>query len=388
MAQVLLSDIRKTFSGNAVLKGIDLTVGDGEFVTLLGPSGCGKSTLLRIIAGLEDQSEGTVRIGARLVDAVGPADRNIAMVFQSYALYPHMRAFDIMALPLRLSRLHWYERLPLVGRLSGPARERHRRIVEEVNAAADLLGISELLHRRPGEMSGGQRQRVALGRSIVRHPDVFLFDEPLSNLDAKLRNQMRSDLVQLQRRLGATFLYVTHDQTEAMTMSDRMAVMFDGEIEQLGTPAEVYRDPETLRVAQFIGNPAANAVSATVSGGFLHVGEVRVPIAGQAASRQTAARPVRLAFRPEAVRFTSAPGMALTGEVELVEDYGADRCIRLRLPAAPEPVVVRTASRTDVRIGERLGFSLDADDIFLFDMEGRRLRDLVIPPVAAVGMRA
>ncbi|MEM9232439.1 MAG: ABC transporter ATP-binding protein, partial [Pseudomonadota bacterium] len=258
MAAITLNGITKSFGDTSVLKGIDLNVTDGEFLTLVGPSGCGKSTLLRIIAGLEQQNGGDVRIGNRLINSVRAAERNLAMVFQSYALYPHLTVAQNMAVPLRLRELGFFERFPLIGRMM--ARAEHAAIIEQVHETADVLQIGPLLDRKPGQLSGGQRQRAALGRAMVRKPVAFLMDEPLSNLDAALRVHMRAELAELHRDLGATFIYVTHDQAEALTMSDRMAVMMGGEILQLAPPDEVYTNPTDLRVAQFVGSPKINAL--------------------------------------------------------------------------------------------------------------------------------
>src|SRR6185312_7986730 len=264
MASIALKGIGKSFGTTGVLSGIDLAIADGEFITLVGPSGCGKSTLIRIIAGLEPQSAGSIEIGGRPIDHLRPHERRVAMVFQSYALYPHMSVADNIALPLTMQRLSVVERLPLVKHLS----PRRRRVMREV-----------MLARKPAQLSGGQRQRVALGRAMVRHPDVFLMDEPLSNLDAKLRVHMRSELAELHMRLATTFVYVTHDQVEAMTMSDRVAMMDAGRILQLGTPTELYTRPATLKVAQFIGSPAINVLPGIVdAGGRVAVAGVAVPV--------------------------------------------------------------------------------------------------------------
>jgi multiple sugar transport system ATP-binding protein len=245
-----------------VLSGIDLDIADGEFLTLVGPSGCGKSTLIRIIAGLEPQTSGSIRIDGASVDHLRAHEWRVAMVFQSYALYPHMSVFANMALPLTMQRLSLWERVPLLRLLSAHRRRTMPKIREEVQSVAAQLQIEPLLGRRPAQLSGGQRQRVALGRAMVRHPSVFLMDEPLSNLDAKLRVHMRSELTDLHRRLKTTFIYVTHDQVEAMTMSDRVAMMDAGRILQLGTPAELYARPANVKVAQFIGSPAINLLPA------------------------------------------------------------------------------------------------------------------------------
>ncbi len=267
MAKVTLSSIAKSFGSTKVLGGIDLDIADGEFLTLVGPSGCGKSTLIRIIAGLEHQDGGSVAIGGSGVDHLRPHERRVAMVFQSYALYPHMSVGANIALPLTMSRLRLWQRLPLLRQLSAQRRTVMRGIEADVAAVAAQLQLDHLLARKPAQLSGGQRQRVALGRAMVRNPDVFLMDEPLSNLDAKLRVHMRTELAELHKRLGATFIYVTHDQVEAMTMSDRVAMMDSGSVLQLGTPSQLYEKPASLKVAQFIGSPTINLLPATVAQG-------------------------------------------------------------------------------------------------------------------------
>lgn len=251
MGNVVLNCVKKSFGSTEVIHGITIDIKDGEFIVIVGPSGCGKSTLLRMVAGLEVISSGEVKIAGKVVNDKEPMDRNIAMVFQNYALYPHMTVKQNMGYSLKL------------------AGHSKSLIERKVSATADLLQLSELLERKPRQLSGGQRQRVAMGRAIVREPSVFLFDEPLSNLDAKLRVQMRLEIRQLQRQLGITSLYVTHDQVEAMTMADRMIVMNNGNAEQIGTPLEVYQKPETLFAAQFIGSPAMNIFDAEVQNGYL-----------------------------------------------------------------------------------------------------------------------
>ncbi|MQX55353.1 ABC transporter ATP-binding protein, partial [Sinorhizobium meliloti] len=264
MAEISIRSIRKSFGATSVLKDVSLEIADGEFLTLLGPSGCGKSTLLRILAGLEVQTGGSLAIGDHVVDGVRPKRRDVAMVFQSYALYPHMTVAQNMALPLRMRRLSSWQRLPVVGRFLLGTTAVGAEIEKDVMRTAKALGIGHLLARKPGQLSGGQRQRVAVGRAMVRQPAVFLMDEPLSNLDAKLRVQMRAEIKELHQRLGVTFVYVTHDQSEAMTMSDRVAVMLDGELLQVAPPQEIYADPDDLRVAEFIGSPKINILEATL----------------------------------------------------------------------------------------------------------------------------
>ena len=291
MAEIVLEDVWKVYpDGTEAVRALDLAIEDKEFIVLVGPSGCGKTTALRMVAGLETISRGTVRIGERAVNDVAPKERDIAMVFQNYALYPHMSVFDNMAFGLKLQKL--------------PKAD----IAERVNEAATILGLGELLRRRPAALSGGQRQRVAMGRAIVRHPQAFLMDEPLSNLDAKLRVQMRSEIARIQHDLGVTTIYVTHDQTEAMTMGDRVAVLRKGELQQVDTPQELYEHPVNLFVAGFIGSPAMNLFDATIvedgPGLAVEFGGFRLSIpdavlAARPALRAFAGRVVVLGIRPE-----------------------------------------------------------------------------------------
>jgi multiple sugar transport system ATP-binding protein len=323
MAGVGLDGIRKTFRdrGRSLVAVQDLTlaIADGEFLVLVGPSGCGKSTVLRVVAGLEAPDAGTIRIGGRVVNDVPPKARNVAMVFQNYALYPHMTAGENLAFALRMQ--------------DRPQAE----VAERVRETAELLGLADLLHRRPGQLSGGQRQRVAVGRAIIRHPDVFLFDEPLSNLDAKLRVQMRRDLAALRRRLGTTTIYVTHDQTEAMTLGDRIAVMHEGAVRQLGTPLEVFGQPADTFVAAFIGSPPMNLLRGrmVVAGGAAFVpegGTTALPLPGT--PLPAGAGPgsmVVLGVRPEALRVTADGGDGWPAVVEEVEALGSETVVGLRL---------------------------------------------------------
>jgi len=338
MAEVTLTGIGKSFGAARVLQGVDLAIRDGEFLTLVGPSGCGKSTLLRIIAGLERQDEGAVAIAGGVVDHLRPHERKVAMVFQSYALYPHLSVFHNIAMPLVMARLSLPERLPLLRLLSPRRRRVMQSIGADVATVAKQLQIESLLDRRPGQLSGGQRQRVALGRAMVRHPDAFLMDEPLSNLDAKLRVHMRSELAELHQRLGATFIYVTHDQVEAMTMSDRVAVMDRGELLQVGTPSELYDRPANLRVAQFIGSPAINLLPGRVGGG----GEVE--LMGRRLPLRIAAEPgteLMIGVRPEAVQITHEAGTGLLpARLRRAENLGAERILYFQLVEQPETDVI------------------------------------------------
>jgi multiple sugar transport system ATP-binding protein len=337
VAAIALHAIDKSFGPSRVLKGVSLDIADGEFVSLVGPSGCGKTTLLRIIAGLEAQDAGDVLIGARCVDDLAPKDRDVAMVFQSYALYPYMSVFQNMALPLEMRRLTFVQRLPLARRLLPGARARWAEIGAEVEAVARSLEIAHLLERKPGQLSGGQRQRVALGRAMVRRPAAFLMDEPLSNLDAKLRVAARGEIAELHRRLGATFVYVTHDQTEAMTMSDRVALMLGGEIVQVAPPRLLYADPADIRVAEFIGTPRINLLRAAVRP------DGAVTLAGEALGLAVAAPPgpVTVGLRPEALTVRAGEGPGLAARVRHVEHHGADVFLHLDVAIADEPVVLR-----------------------------------------------
>jgi len=353
MASVTLSRVRKSFGTTEVVHGVDIAIDDGEFCVLVGPSGCGKSTLLRMIAGLEEITDGEIRIGGRIVNQVPPKERDIAMVFQNYALYPHMTVFDNMAFSLRLA---------------GRPREEMR---SRVGAAASILGLTEYLERYPRQLSGGQRQRVAMGRAIVRQPQVFLFDEPLSNLDAKLRVAMRTEIKELHQRLTTTAVYVTHDQIEAMTMADKIVVMNAGNVEQIGAPLELYDNPANLFVAGFIGSPAMNFLKGRLArnGGGCDVvlGEgLRLPWPGSASS-QLDGKDVTLGVRPEhlAVRDRGLPA-----EVVVVEPTGADTQIFCKLAGTDVTAVVR--ERHAFKPGEMI--RLAPDLTYLFDpSSGRRL---------------
>jgi sn-glycerol 3-phosphate transport system ATP-binding protein len=349
MAGVTLDTVRKVYAGNVeAVKGVSLNIEDGSFCVLVGPSGCGKSTLLRMVAGLETISGGTVQIGDRVVNEVEPADRDIAMVFQNYALYPHMSVYDNMAYGLK--------------NRGTPKDE----IEKRVNEAARILAIEPFLSRKPRALSGGQRQRVAMGRAIVRKPQVFLFDEPLSNLDAKLRVQMRVEIKRLQRALGVTSIYVTHDQVEAMTLSDKLVVMSGGQIEQVGAPADVYRRPETRFVATFIGSPPMNILPGQVEG------PGRVSVGGQVLSVTdmrdglSAGSAIEVGLRPEDVQAGSATGASnLTMAVDFVEELGATQLFHGKVGGADFVVQASTGQiPADIRT---LPLSIDPGNVHLFD---------------------
>ncbi|MFZ5731996.1 MAG: ABC transporter ATP-binding protein [Pseudomonadota bacterium] len=369
MAKIELKAIRKSFDTTEVLKGVDLTISDGEFISLVGPSGCGKSTLLRIIAGLEPQTSGEVLIGGDSVDGVRPSARNLSMVFQSYALYPHLSVFDNIAVPLRMKRLSALERMPLAGRLL-PRRYRiERGIRDDVEKVAAQLEISQLLSRKPGQLSGGQRQRVAVGRAIVRQPVAFLFDEPLSNLDAKLRVHMRAELAQLHRRLGTTFVYVTHDQAEAMTMSDRIAVMIGGDLVQVGAPSDVYDNPRDIRVAEFVGSPKINALPARIRP------DGRIEVLGRfaGATATTAAGNCTVCVRPERIELGNAAD-GFSGKVVHVENMGADAFVHLGTDGLETPVIARINDPRHLPdIGNQMDYGFAPDAIRAFGINGKRL---------------
>ncbi len=347
MATVTLDNIRKSFGTDEVIKGVSLDVADGEFIVIVGPSGCGKSTLLRMVAGLETITAGELRIGGTRANEREPMDRDIAMVFQNYALYPHMSVAQNMGYGLRIKGL--------------PKAE----VAAKVRAAAELLQLSELLERKPRQLSGGQRQRVAMGRAIVREPKVFLFDEPLSNLDAKLRVQMRLEIRELQAKLGITALYVTHDQVEAMTMADRMIVMNEGRAEQIGTPLDVYERPASLFAAQFIGSPSMNVIEAEGREDGMHVGDMLLP-------NPTGARgPVMLGLRPE--HLVPAPDGPLALRVLLAEPLGANTLLHGMLAGGQN----FTASLPGVHTtggAEVLHLGIAPEKMHVFDKQtGRRL---------------
>ncbi len=376
MAEIEIRAVRKAFDSAEVLKGVDLTIEDGEFISLVGPSGCGKSTLLRIIAGLEPQSSGEVRIGGVVVDGVRPSARNLAMVFQSYALYPHLSVFDNIAVPLRMKRLSALQRFPLVGRLFPGRRGAEQTIRGDVERVAAQLEISALLKRKPGQLSGGQRQRVAVGRAIVRQPKAFLFDEPLSNLDAKLRVHMRAEIAQLHRQLKTTFIYVTHDQAEAMTMSGRIAVMIDGELVQVGAPADVYEDPRDIRVAEFVGTPKINTFPGLVRT------DGRLEVLGQLvqATIHAPAGECRICVRPERIEL-GASG-ALSGTVVHLENLGSEAFVHIGSLAMNVAVVARLGDPRQLpAIGTSISYGFAPDAVRAFDTAGKRLAASVLPRV-------
>ena len=366
MASVRLNGIQKQFGATTALHSLNLEIRDREFMVLVGPSGCGKSTLLRLVAGLESPSQGEILIGDRPVTQLPPKQRDIAMVFQNYALYPHLSVYNNLAFGLRRQGQR------ILNPLSRAKRRQNREIDRRVREIATQLQIDDYLHRKPKELSGGQKQRVALGRSMARNPQVFLLDEPLSNLDAQLRVETRSQIVQLQRQLETTALYVTHDQTEAMTMGDRIVVLRDGHLQQVDTPLNLYRRPANRFVAQFIGSPPMNFVPVTLNReGHLSGPQLRTSIPlpvgmGGNLPQVSATQPLLLGFRPERAMPASAETADLVGQVELVEVLGAQTLVVTRL-GTDLTVQVTVAPELGYRIGERVGWKLNGDRLHLFD---------------------
>jgi multiple sugar transport system ATP-binding protein len=353
MASVAIRDVKKAFGATSVIHGVDISIRDGEFVVLVGPSGCGKSTLLRMIAGLENITAGEIRIGDRVVNNVPPKERDVAMVFQNYALYPHMTVAANMAFSMKLR--------------GAPQSE----IEERVNRAATILGLSQLLGRYPRQLSGGQRQRVAMGRAIVRDPQVFLFDEPLSNLDAKLRVQMRTEIKELHQRLKTTTIYVTHDQIEAMTMADKIVVMHDGRVEQIGAPLDLYDRPDNLFVAGFIGSPAMNMIKGRirVNGTASFEGPAGVTFSLAAAGSGNDGRPAVYGVRPEHFSLSEDGAEA---EVQVIEPTGSELQVVAKLGG--EDIIAVFRERHQFKPGEKIRLKPDPRLVHLFDeTTGKRL---------------
>ncbi len=367
MATLTLRDLRKSYGPAEVIKGVNLDIADRELVVFVGPSGCGKSTLLRMVAGLEHITAGELKIDGKRVNEVGPADRGLAMVFQSYALYPHMTVRQNMGFALRLARV--------------PKAERNRK----VNEAARILQLEPYLERQPKDLSGGQRQRVAIGRAIVREPKVFLFDEPLSNLDAALRGQMRIELSRLHEELNATMIYVTHDQIEAMTMADKIVVLQAGIVEQVGSPLELYHHPANLFVAGFIGSPRMNLLPARVVEAGASGTTVGLPTGAQLAvpasvGTARAGDEVTLGIRPEALHVD--PAGPIGGEVRLVERLGGLTLLHVTAEG-DHPITVQTEGDDTTRAHERVRFAVETAACHLFDRAGQAFPHLARHPLAA-----
>ena len=343
MADLAIRNLVKRYDKTEVLHGISLDVEDGEFVVFVGPSGCGKSTTLRLIAGLEDATSGEIVIGGRVVNNLEPKDRDIAMVFQNYAIYPHMTVRKNIGFGLRTSKMS--------------TADKEARIDE----VAGILGMTDLLSRKPSQLSGGQRQRVAIGRAMVRDPAVFLFDEPLSNLDAQLRTQMRLEIKKLHQRVGNTIIFVTHDQVEAMTMADRIVIMKDGHIQQVGTPAEVYHKPANTFVARFIGAPSMNMLSGTVANGALRLGSGEVLELGLEADD---GHPVTVGVRPEDLHPGAGPAL-VRGPVTVREPLGHETLIYVE--AEGQEVIAKADGRTPPEVGEEVTLTAALDTLHIFD---------------------
>jgi lactose/L-arabinose transport system ATP-binding protein len=350
MTGVTLEKVVKRFGDVQVIHGVDLKIDDGEFCVFVGPSGCGKSTLLRMIAGLEETSTGSIRIGARDVTHVDASERGVAMVFQTYALYPHMTVAENMGFGLKMT--------------GHPRAEIDRKVAE----AARILKLEPLLARKPKALSGGQRQRVAIGRAIVRGPEVFLFDEPLSNLDAELRVEMRVEIARLHREIGATMIYVTHDQVEAMTLADKIVVLRSGRIEQVGKPLDLYNNPDNRFVAGFIGSPAMNFVAGLAEAGAVAAKGLGGPVATSVALPAKGAE-VTVGLRPQHLKI----GPGDTHRVELTEALGGVSYVHLTAPSG-EKLIVERHDQVSLEPGAMVGVSFDAKDAMLFDKDGQRLR--------------
>ena len=359
MATVTFDHMYKRYGEDVIaVNDLNLEIGDGEFICLVGPSGCGKTTALRCVAGLEEITDGRLLIGDRVVNNVAPKDRDIAMVFQSYALYPHMTVYDNLAFGLKLRKINKQD------------------IDRRVKEAAEILGLERFLDRKPKALSGGQRQRVALGRAIVREPSVFLMDEPLSNLDAKLRVQTRAEIARLHQRLGTTTIYVTHDQVEAMTMGDRIAVMRDGLLQQIGTPQELYDHPVNIFVAGFIGSPAMNFATAKAEGKDLVLGGVKLELTGEQAkaadSRPDGAN-VLIGFRPEHLELANgqvADTVRFPAKVDVVEYLGNEELIHAQTEG--NEIVALLPSDEKVGVGDNVNFSIPMDKLHIFDPESEK----------------
>jgi multiple sugar transport system ATP-binding protein len=387
MASMKLANVFKRFGTHTAVNNVDLEVKDGEFLVLLGPSGCGKSTLLRMIAGLETLSEGEIHLGGRRVDQLPPGDRDMAFVFQSYALYPHMTVRRNIAFPLIMRQFKWWFHLPLIGDLAKRRIERSPEVSALVERTADMLALTKMLDRFPRTLSGGQRQRVALGRAMVRKPAAFLMDEPLSNLDAKLRTAMRSEITKLHQRVGGNFVYVTHDQIEAMTMGSKIALIRDGAVQQFGTPREIHSRPANTYVARFIGTPPMNIIHATLQNGQVGVGSTHLALP-PALRPASSSRKVMLGIRPNAISLAhpSDPD-AIAGIITLVEHVGAESIIAVKLKdahtahdeegAGGDEVMVTVPGYTDYEAGATVGLRLDLSEASLFGDDGQRLKSSV-----------
>ena len=373
MAEIELKSISKSFGSTEVIKSLDLSISNGEFITIVGPSGCGKSTLLRIIAGLENQSTGDVIIDGNVVNNTRASERDLAMVFQSYALYPHLTVQQNLMVPLKLRRLSILERFPIIGWFMPNRRSKLDEIVSKVQAASETLQITHLLDRKPGQLSGGQQQRVAVGRAMVREPVAFLMDEPLSNLDAGLRVHMRAEISELHRDLKTTFIYVTHDQAEALTMSDRMAVMMDGEILQLDTPHEIYNNPSTIRVAEFVGSPKINILQGECDEkGNISCFGIKITDSIKLAQKGN----ISVGIRPEHMELVSSNDKkTFKGDIVYRENLGSDIFLHLSVNEGEQKIIVRSEPNMVIKlaIGDPVMIGWDEQKVMVFDVDGKNV---------------
>jgi multiple sugar transport system ATP-binding protein len=391
MASIQFKNLSKNFGILPVVKNISLDVRDGEFLVLLGPSGCGKSTLLRMLAGLESVSDGEIHINDRRVDQLPPTERDIAFVFQSYALYPHMTVRRNIAFPLIMRQHRWWFHLPVIGDFARRRIERSPEVAELVERTARTLALTDRLDQFPRTLSGGQRQRVALGRAMVRQPEVFLMDEPLSNLDAKLRTSMRAEISKLHQRVGGTFVYVTHDQVEAMTMGTRIALLKDGVIQQLGTPREIFESPANTYVARFIGTPPVNLLHAEIRNGAIQMGDFsqELPPHLRALLPGSFHGPVILGVRPNRFTLARVQQPSLRGSVTLMEHVGAESLAAVSLAAArtandeegaaPNEVMVVLTGYSSLNAGQPVALSIDLTDAVLFSAQNGQNLALAVP---------
>ena len=373
MAEIELKNISKSFGSTEVIKSLDLSVSNGEFITIVGPSGCGKSTLLRIIAGLENQSTGDVEIDGNVVNNTRASERDLAMVFQSYALYPHLTVQQNLMVPLKLRRLSILERFPIIGWLMPNRRSKLDEIMNKVQLASETLQITHLLDRKPGQLSGGQQQRVAVGRAMVREPVAFLMDEPLSNLDAGLRVHMRAEISELHRDLKTTFIYVTHDQAEALTMSDRMAVMMDGEILQLDTPNEIYNNPSNIRVAEFVGSPKINILQGECDekGDIKCIG-IKITDSIKLAQKGN----ISVGIRPEHMELvTSNNKNVFKGKIVYRENLGSDIFLHVTVNEGEQKIIVRSEPSMVINsaVGDQVMIGWDEQKVMVFDVDGKNV---------------
>ena len=385
MASIKLDRVTRTFGTKTAVSNVSMDVPDREFLVLLGPSGCGKSTLLRMLAGLESVSSGEIHLNQRRVDQLPPSARDMAFVFQSYALYPHMTVRRNITFPLIMRQFKWWFHIPIIGGMAKRKIEASPEVSDLVGRTAKILALTEMMDRFPRTLSGGQRQRVALGRAMVRQPQVFLMDEPLSNLDAKLRMSMRAEIIKLHRDVGGTFVYVTHDQIEAMTMGTKIALMRDGVVQQFGTPREIYLDPANTFVARFIGTPPMNLIEARLERGSLRIGERTFSLPAHLAGAASGDQPVLVGIRPNSLTIVSGHDQALAGTVALVEHVGAESVIDVRLDHATtahreegegrNEVMITESGYSDLHANDVVSVAVDLSEAVLFSPEsGLRLR--------------